>query len=328
MTRSPGRLFGFFAAIAGLFVLLAGCAASTTGSASAASEQPQVPVVVGGLSPTLPVSLTDADGRQVTVTDTSRIVSLNGGITETLVSMGLRSQLVGRDVTSDFPGITDVTLVSNGHDVSAEGVLALNPTLVLGDARTGPPEALQQIRSANVPVVSVPEVWSLFEVAARVDAVAAAVGLPQAAKAVNDHIANELAAIPSTGSSKPVVAFLYLRGTAAVYLLGGKGSGADDMIKAAGGIDAGTKANLEQFTPMTPESLASSAPDVILVMDKGLQSVGGTDGLLKLPGVAQTPAGQNRRVVAIPDGQLLSFGPRTPATVQRLHEGLVNVWQQ
>jgi len=42
----------------------------------------------------------------------------------------------------------------------------------------------------------------------------------------------------------------------------------------------------------------------------GLESVGGIDGLLKEPGIAETPAGQNRRIVAMDDGYLLSFSPR------------------
>lgn len=316
------------ALIAVFVVGLAGCSASVAQSPAPSDSQPEVPVMVSNPVPQLPVTVTSTDGSQVTVTDISRIVSLGGGITETLVSMGLRGDIVGRDVTSDFPGITDVPTVTNAHEVSAEGVLALHPTLVLGDARTGPPEAMQAIRAAKVPVALVPEVWSLAEVAPRVNAIAQVVGMPQAAVAINDHLNSELANIAKPTGNKPVVAFLYVRGTAAVYLIGGKGSGADDMINAAGGIDAGTRAGLEQFTPLTPESLVKAAPDVILVMDEGLQSVGGIDGLLKLPGVAQTPAGQNRRVISVPDGQLLSFGPRTPVTVKRIADELANVWQQ
>ncbi len=264
-----------------------------------------------GARPGAQVSAPGTDGRTVTVTDTSRIVSLSGGITETLFALGVGPSIIGRDVSSDFPGTANIPVVTQAHDVSAEGVLALDPTLVLADARTGPPEAIEAIRSAGVPIVVVPEVWSLQEIPARVRAIAEAVGEPGAAQAVIDEVSADPPQVPGS----PVVAFLYLRGNAAVYLLGGDGSGADSLLEAVGAVDAGSEAGLGAFTPLTPEALVTTAPDALLVMEKGLDSVGGMDGLLALPGVAQTPAARDRRVVVIPDGELLNFGPRTPQTL-------------
>jgi iron complex transport system substrate-binding protein len=284
--------------------------------------QREVPVIVTDPDNKLPATITDARGDTVTVTDVSRIVVLSGGIGETLVALGMRDHIVGRDVSTDFPGIADVALVTNGHDLSAEGTLALAPTLILGDARSGPPEALEALRSSGVPVVIVPEVWTLAESPARITAIAAAVGAPQAGEQLNEYMSRATSQSASSAANRATVAFLYIRGTAAVYLLGGDGSGADDVIEAAGGIDAGTQANLTGFTPLTPEALAAAAPDVILVMDKGLESVGDVAGLVALPGVGQTPAGRNRRVVSIPDGELLNFGPRTPATIATLRNQL------
>lgn len=292
---------------------LAGCSSAPT----AAHSQPVVEVL-DVASPRLPAVVRSADGTEITVTDTSRIVSLQGGITETLFALGMGEHVVGRDVSSDLPEATGATLVTQGHDVSAEGVLALEPTLVLADARTGPPEALDAIRGAGVPVVVVPEVWSLSELPARVRAVAAAVGKPFAAKTVIR--ASRTPAVKVTGS--PVVAFLYLRGNAAVYLLGGEGSGTDSLLEAVGAVDAGSRAGLGPFTPLTPEALVEVQPDALLVMEKGLESVGGVDGLLALPGVAQTPAARNRKVVVVPDGLLLNFGPRTPQALQSIAEQL------
>lgn len=283
---------------------------TTLTACGSATGQPVAAPVTGDAPPVV----TGTDGREVTVHDTSRIVSLAGGITETLFALGLGSAVVGRDVSSDFPGTQDIPLVTQAHDVSAEGVLALSPTLVLADARTGPPEALAAIRAAGVPVVLVPEVWSLAEMPARVRAIAQAVGEPDAAEDLIDEMAADIPQVPGS----PVVAFLYLRGNAAVYLLGGEGSGADSLLEAVGAVDAGTRAGLGAFTPLTPEALVGAAPDALLVMDKGLESVGGVDGLLSLPGVAQTPAARDRRVVVVPDGELLNFGPRTPRTLAEI----------
>lgn len=292
---------------------MAGCSSAPT----AAHSQPAIQVL-DDQSPRLPAVVRGDDGTEVTVTDTSRIVSLQGGITETLFALGMGEHIVGRDVSSDLPEASGATLVTQGHDVSAEGVLALEPSLVLADASTGPPEALAAIRGAGVPVVVVPEVWSLPELPARMRAVAQAVGKPFAASKVIR--ASRTAPVKVAGS--PVVAFLYLRGNAAVYLLGGAGSGTDSLLAAVGAVDAGTKAGLGAFTPLTPEALVEVQPDALLVMEKGLESVGGVDGLLALPGVAQTPAARNRQVVVVPDGLLLNFGPRTPQALQTIAEQL------
>ena len=114
------------------------------------------------------------------------------------------------------------------------------------------------------------------------------------------------------------MAFLYVRGTSAIYLVGGRAPAPTPSCSAAGGIDAGAAAGYDAFVPLTAEAVAALDPDVILVMSKGLESVGGIDGLVGLPGVAQTPAGRDRRVVAVDDTLLLSFGPRTGALIEAL----------
>lgn len=282
-----------------------------------------VPVSDTAPSPSLPVTVTSTDGRTVEVTDVSRIVAVNlsGTLAEIVFSLGLGDNVVGRDIATSFEQAEDVPVVTKAHDLTAEGVLALDPTVVLADKSIGPPEALSQLRAAGVPVVLVPEAWSLQEVYPRIAAVAAALGVPDAGRALVERTREQ---IESAVDAMPVreqplrIAFLYLRGQAGVYLMGGRGSGADSMIEAIGAVDAGSDIGLENFRPLTSEGLILAAPDVLVLMDGGLQSVGGPDGLLEVAGVAQTPAGQARRFVAMDDGALLSFGPRTGAVVAEL----------
>jgi iron complex transport system substrate-binding protein len=134
----------------------------------------------------------------------------------------------------------------------------------------------------------------------------------------------EIAKIP-TGKT---IAFLYLRGGSAVYLIGGKGSGTDSLITAIGGIDAGAQKFENPFTPMTAEAIATLNPDVFLVMSKGLESVGGVEGLIALPGIAQTQAGKNRAIVAVDDSLLLSFGPRSYSLLAALAQSVERVLSQ
>lgn len=301
--------------------LLAGCAGSgavsSEASPSATYHPPrEVVTTITSADVSMP-EISPTDG--LTTAGPMRIVSLATGVAETIAALGAGQRVVGRDETSDVPAIDAVPIVTKAHAVSAERVLALEPDLVLVDASTSPPEALNQIRSTGVRVVEVPEAWTLADIGPRTAAVAAAIG---AAAAAADRVTAAALGQSYPSATGPKVAFLYLRGTAAVYLIGGKGSGADALIEAAGGTDVGAAAGLDPFVPLTPEALANLQPDVILVMTKGLESVGGVNGLLKLPGAAQTPAGLNRRVIAVDDTLLLSFGPRTGALIEALHAAL------
>ncbi|WP_030601929.1 heme/hemin ABC transporter substrate-binding protein [Streptomyces fulvoviolaceus] len=280
-------------------------------------------------TPKLPVTVNSADGRKVTVRTTDRIVPLSGSLSEIVFTLGLGDRVVARDITATFAQAAKLPVVTRNHDVSAESVLSLKPDLVLAETTTGPDEAMDQIRAAGIPIVVVDPAQGLDDVGPRTQKVADALGVPTAGKELTARSEQRIAAVRKDvpeENPKPRVAFLYLRGSASVYLIGGKGSGATSLIEAAGGIDAGAESGLtKDFTTITSEALVKAAPDAILVMTKGLESVDGIDGLVRIPGVAQTPAGMNRRVVSIEDGALLSYGPRTDqvlkSVVEQLYKG-------
>jgi iron complex transport system substrate-binding protein len=319
------RAVATVAALVGL-VVTTGCAPtddpSARPSAADGADAAEIAPIATTPQPALPVTVTSADGAEVTVESAARVIPLSGSLAETVFALGLGDHVVARDISTTFDEADDLPLVTRSHDVSAESVLSLSPTLVLAQTDTGPPEALDQIRAAGVPVVVFDLPMTIADTYTRIDGVAAALGLPGEGDALEarTRAAMEQAAdaIP-TDHQPPRVAFLYLRGSAGVYLLGGKGSGADSMIEAAGAVDAGTELGLDRaFTPLTSEALAAAAPDVILMTTTGLESVGGIEGLVQIPGVAQTPAGRDRRVITEEDGLLYSFGSRTPEALSRL----------
>ncbi|MET0921472.1 MAG: ABC transporter substrate-binding protein [Acidimicrobiia bacterium] len=287
--------------------------------------------VTNDAKPVLPVTVESADGKTVEVKNVSRIVSLNGSVSEIVYALGLGKNVVGKDITTTFSESSKVPLVTRGHDVSAESVLSRKPTLVLAQDDSGPPDALQHIRDAGVPVVAFSSTESIDDIGTRIEKVAAALGVPAEGTLLLERTEEEIKtvqqAIPASAKKKKLkVAFLYMRGQAGVYLIGGEGSGADSMIKAAGGVDAGTAMGLEKaFTPITSEALVKAAPDVILMTTTGLTSVGGIDGLVEIPGIAQTPAGLNRRIVTEEDGLLFSFGSRTPVALAGIIDQLYSL---
>jgi iron complex transport system substrate-binding protein len=250
-------------------------------------------------------------------TSPERVVALANGSAEIIASLGYLNILVGRDIASTSNELKGVPIATAGHQVVAEKILELNPDVVLIDNTTGPATAIDVIKRAGIKVAMIDEAWTLTDIAKKIEAIGEVIGAQPAAVQLVQKLNSGL---QDSGKDHPGVriAFLYLRGGSAIYLLGGQGSGADSLIAHLGAIDVGAQKFKQPFSPITSEALIAADPEIILVMSKGLESVGGIDGLVSLPGISQTSAGKNRAVIAVDDSLLLSFGPRTPDLLRQL----------
>jgi len=240
-----------------------------------------------------------------------RIVALGNGSAEILSALGLVENIVGRDIASTTVSLKDVPIVSNGHDLSAEKVLALKPDLVLIDPNTSPKSAINQIIRSKVKVVEIPESYTLAGINKKVLAISNALGIESSGSLLEKKITKSFQ-LNQTPSGKSVL-FLYLRGSNGIFLVGGKGSGADEVISAAGGIDIGTSQYKNPFTPINSEAILNLKPDFYLLMSAGLESVGGIDQFRALPGIDPKAP-----VIAVDDSLLLSFGTRTPDLIKKI----------
>ena len=308
---TPGVALQAAAAIVAAAIVASGCSGSTTDTSAAS------PAVFVGF-----------DGVAVESPDTARIVTLSGDLTEFVYELGYGKSVVATDVTTVAP--EEAVLLPKagiGRFLTAEGVLKHDPTLVIGDAQTAPTSAIEQIRSAGVPV-AITDVPTTFEgLYDKVDALGALLGSPELATDLNVRIRSEIEAASADldqGAGTPRIAYVYTRGPD-VMLLFGAGMTTTPVITAAGGIDAGMEAGVVGTVDVTPEALAAAAPDVIVVPADGYDILGGIDGLLAIPGVAATPAGSRRSVLAYPEGDFLTFGPRIADSIALLADDLAQL---
>ncbi|MEV8631197.1 ABC transporter substrate-binding protein [Streptosporangium sp. NPDC051023] len=311
---------------------LAGCGSTAEPQARAAQET--APQAAPSADPSaaqsqaapqaqgLPVTVQAADGTSVEVKDASRIIPLTGDVAEIVFALGLADKVVGVDLSAmGLPEARQKPQIGYQRSLAAEGILSLKPTVLVGTEEAGPPAVIDQLKGAGVPVVTVPSgATSVDDVPGKIELVAKALGVADKGVELAARTKTEIDAAKAkvTGTDRARVAFLYLRGQSKTYQLGGAGTRADAMIAAAGAEDAGTAAGVKGYKPITAEAMVKAAPDQILVMSMGLESVGGVDGLLKLPGVAETPAGKNKRIVSLDDLELLGMGPRTGQALDKL----------
>ncbi|MFT4232301.1 MAG: ABC transporter substrate-binding protein [Leucobacter sp.] len=294
---------------------------------------PSIPPLADAPDPDLPVTVVSKDGTgdtEVTVEDASRIVplSLSGSVGELVYSFGLADNIVGRDVSTNFPGSEDIPVITkDGHSVDAEGVLALNPSVIITDGSVGPTDVVLQLRDAGIPVVTVDRAIDPETSYATAQQVADALGVGSAApgviatlkQAIADKEAEVRQLLPADESKRPRIAFLYVRGTAGIFYLFGEGSGVDSLIRSIGGVDVAEEIGWVGEKPMTEEALIGMDPDIILVMTKGLESAGGVDGLLAAqPSIALTTAGEHRRIIDVDDTVLFAGGTRIPDVIDGL----------
>jgi len=245
-----------------------------------------------------------------------RIVSVDGTISEILYELGLADKLVGVDVTSTYPAsMTRIKQVGHNRNISAEGILSLNPDLILVNEKSMlRPGLIQQLEKTGKKVVVFEMEYSPEGTRKLVRDIGAYFDKRTEAEQLVKRVDNDLRKLPKKGAGKKVL-FIYARG-AGTLMVSGQGTAVDQMIRLSGNTNA--VQGFTDYKPLTSEALLAANPDYLLLFDSGLESVGGVDGLLKLPGIAFTKAGKNRNVIAMDGLYLMGFGPRIGAALGEL----------
>ncbi|MXY86759.1 MAG: ABC transporter substrate-binding protein [Chloroflexi bacterium] len=265
-----------------------------------------------------------------TVPDGTRLISLFGDVTEIVYALGAQEFLVARDASSIYPAEAEqLPNLGFAGSLNIEAILNLEPTLIIGTAMAGPPEVLEQLRQAGVEVLILEELKGLDAPQIKFRVIGDALGLSNKAEAMALDVEQRLEAVlAAAATDSPLrVLHIYIR-RGGLQLVSGAGNEAQTIIEAAGGIDAAAEAGIVGWQQLTPEALVAADPDVYLVMDRGLAVVGGVEGLLEIPGMAETRAGRGQHVISMADLYLLGFGPRLPEAIADLAEFLREIQDQ
>lgn len=255
-----------------------------------------------------------------------RVISVGGALTELIYALGAQAELVGVDSTSLYPtAATKLPNVGYARTLAAEGLLSLAPTMIVATEEAGPPAVLRQLEAAQVPLHVLRAEHRFDGVLERTRRLGDLLGRPQQAAALSQQLQAEWTASRAqvsqlaAGHRAPRVLFV-LSNAANQARIAGAATAADAMIGYAGAVNA--LGDTQGYKMLSPEAAIAAVPDVILATTQGVEASGGVDGLLKLPGLAQTPAGQHRRILVLETMALLGFGPRAPQALAALARGL------
>tara|TARA_B100001173_G_C16026575_1_gene564349 strand:- start:1497 stop:2363 length:867 start_codon:yes stop_codon:yes gene_type:complete len=252
-----------------------------------------------------------------------RIVSLNGAISEIIVGLGYESSIVATDITSNYPeSVNKLPKVGHNRSIQAEGILAQNPDIVVGIEKELNPKVIKQIKSSGVKVVLLDQEHSVEGTKNLIQGVRDSLNFKIKNDSLNIKIDQYISKL-KIFENPPKVLFIYARG-AGTILVAGQKTQMDQMISISGGINA--VSDFESFKPLTAEAIVSANPDVILMFTTGAQSLNGV--FENVPGIMQTNAGKNKRIITM-DGQYLAgFGPRTGEAAFELNQKLGEVFEK
>ena len=264
------------------------------------------------------LTVTDCRGRRVVVGAARRIVCIGGTITETLYDLGAQARIIAVDTTSTWPeqALKDKKSIGYMRTVSAEGVLSLQPDLILAMNNAGPPAAMDQLVASGVPVVFVEATPSVEAIEGRTAFLASLVGADTQGKELVSRIEkgfSTLAQWRATHTTPRRVLFV-MRMTNGHPMVAGRGTAADAIISLTGSINAGQA--MQGYKVVEHEALLTLKPDVILIMAQDSAAL--HRDILADPGFRMTPAAKHDAIIALEGEELLGFGPRTPEAALKL----------
>jgi len=245
--------------------------------------------------------------------DPSRVVVAGGSIAEILYALEAGGLIVAVDSTAAYlPETSALPSVGYVRNLSAEGILALKPSLILGEHDMGPAEVLNQISSVEVEVKRIEERHSTQGIIDKFICIARVLDKEGAAREI---LKSQFAEIV-TSLEKANVASVDLPRAALILnfvdnqpIVAGANTSGDGLLRMAGAENVFS--DVEGWKPLSRELLIAANPEHIVVTERALKSIGGLQGMLSDPLLASTDALSSDNVHAYGGMSLLGFGLQT-----------------
>jgi iron complex transport system substrate-binding protein len=247
-----------------------------------------------------------------------RIITAGSAITETVCALGDCDKIVGSDKTSTYPeSIQGLPSIGYRNGINAEGIISLKPTLIIAEKDYVKDEVLAQLSASGIKLLIIDRKLNVADTKKFIAQIATELNRHSEGKKLIASIDAEIAeanTLLKKTTSKPKVLGIYNRGSSTMSLAGKETF--SEILNYVGAENAFT--SVEGYKPLNTEALIATNPDYVLTTAYGFESLGGIDGFLKVPGVAQTTAGKKKQIVSIDSLMLTNFGPRIGKAIKEL----------
>lgn len=253
-----------------------------------------------------------------------RIVSLSKHLTEMVFALGKGHDIVACDLSSTYPDSAKLLKTVGYHRaLNPEGIIAMNPDLVIHSNDIGPENVLPQITNAGLNIKAFGGANTIDSAKLLLTELGKFFGEEQEADSVNKKIDADITKAADLLKDKkiidtPSVMIIHFgRANNVYFVMSGRNGVGDKMIKLAGGKTA--KYDAKGARQISAEAVAEANPDIIIATDFGYDQMGSMDKFISgVPGVSLTNAGKNKRIVRFEEHDLVYFGPRSGENIIKL----------
>lgn len=276
------------------------------------------------LSIVLLISCGRFGNKEIEGTKDIRIVCLSKHLTEMVFALGKGHDIVACDLSSTYPDSAKLLKTVGYHRaLNPEGIISMNPDLVIHSNDIGPENVLPQITKAGLNIkvfggantfdsakLLLKDLGKFFGEEKKADSIAKKMDADMA-KAVD-----ALKALPVKDTPN-VMIIHFGRANNIYFVMSGRKGVGDKMIELAGGKPV--KYDAKGARQISAEAIAVSNPDIIIATDYGYDQMGSMDKFISdIPGVALTNAGKNKRIYRFEEHDMVYFGPRIGENVIKL----------
>lgn len=264
--------------------------------------------------------------QEKSISQSTRIITAGGTITEIVAALGFKDQIIATDITSTYPeGMQDLPSIGYRNQIKTEGLLSMDPDFILYESGYLTEEVVQQLQETGIKTHGLDKPKDVDGTRSLIKSLASTLGVTEEGNKLIASLEKDLVQLQALTSNdaatKPRICFVMARGPETIFL-GGKGTFAESFITLAGGEFL--HLNIEDFKPLSPEALPAMNPDYILLFESSFQSMGGMNGLAQIQGIQATEAWKKQQIIAM-DGNLISgFGPRVAQAAMELFEKTQN----
>ncbi|RBQ31597.1 hemin ABC transporter substrate-binding protein [Arcobacter sp. FW59] len=242
----------------------------------------------------------------------SKIVSVGGSITETIVELGHADKLIGVDLSSAYPKDITSKLPNVGYwlNLPQEGILSLKPEVVITSSQAGPKKLIDSLPNYGIKTYVVEDNPTIESAKNKIRQIGEILGEEKKASNIIERIESNVSKMQEEikDKKKPKVLFLFSRGEGTIMAAGTE-TKAGYMINIAGGENV---IDFKQYTQISPESILKMNPDVIITSNHT-----GETGLDKNI-VASTNAGKNNQLYTMDMLLISGFTVRVDSALQEL----------
>lgn len=257
--------------------------------------------------------------------EAQRIVTGGSSSTEIVCALGLCDQIVGTDRTSLYPEqVQSLPSIGYRTDISTEGIISMNPDVIILEKEYIKDIVIEQLDKAGLQLVQIDNQHNFENTKEKITTIAKALEVEERGIQLIQKLEAQAATLKeqvSSSGTNPTILCVYNRGRGNMMVAGNDtGFG---LINLAGLKNA--LPEISGYKPLNVEYLISTNPDYILFFESGIESLGGMEGVLEIPGVAQTTAGKKGQIIALDGGYLTNWGPRVIEAATELFELTHNI---